>query len=185
MSEHQKQTAFLKALILEEDTEEHRHLEERIHKAERDERCVNRAMRLVGVLGLLSIAGLGYLAVLLPGFFDNSSHFLIKTFCALALGSSICFVVFLGLWLWQRALVNRALEDGRRCILSEHQQRGQQIEHTTGMAAAIGTNFRATKLPPAAAATAETVHMLSMNLQVGSTVLSAPPATSRRSETVG
>jgi len=123
MSEHQRQTAFLKALILEEDTEEHRQLQEKIQQAERDERCICRAVRLVGVVSLLSLASLGYLAVLLPGFFDNSSHILIKFFAALSLGSAMCFVVFLGFWLWHRGLVNRALEDGRRCILAEHQVR--------------------------------------------------------------
>ncbi|HXG49535.1 MAG TPA: hypothetical protein VNO52_18075 [Methylomirabilota bacterium] len=124
MSERQKQSEFLKALILETDTEEHRRLREKIIEAERDERCVNRAMRIVAVVAVLAVCGIGYLAVLLPDFFEESSHILIRSCCALALGSLICFFVFLGLWIWHRALVNRALEEGRRCILAEHDRAG-------------------------------------------------------------
>lgn len=120
MSERQKQSEFLKALILEADTQEHRRLQEKITEAERDERCVNRAMRIVAVVAVLAVCGIGYLAVLLPDFFEDSSHILIRSCCALALGSLICFFVFFGLWIWHRALVNRALEEGRRCILAEH-----------------------------------------------------------------
>ena len=160
MSEYQKQRAFLKALILEEDTEQHRLLQERILNAERDERCINRAMRLVAVMGLFSIAGIGYLAVLLPDFFENSSHFLIRAFSALALGSLICFVVFLGLWLWHRALVNRALEDGRRCILTEHRHRENYEQKNQPVTASNAASMTVIEIQTSISRDAESLHVL-------------------------
>src|SRR5439155_21798253 len=99
MSKRQKQTAFLKALILHGDMDVRAQLQERIKKAERDELCSWRALWLVTVLGLLSCCGICYSAVLMPEFFQNSSHIVVKTFCGLGLASLICSVAFLGFWM--------------------------------------------------------------------------------------
>lgn len=118
MSEHQKQSAFLKTLLTYDDSAEHRRLQERIAGAERDERCIRCACRLVGLVALLAVSGLGYSAVLLPEFFHSSRSFLVQFFCALALGSILCLGVFFGLWFWYRSIVNKLHDECRRLITS-------------------------------------------------------------------
>src|SRR5436309_1306879 len=118
MSKRQKQTAFLKALILHGDMDVRAQLQERIKKAERDELCSWRALWLVTVLGLFSCCGICYSAVLMPEFFQNSSHIVVKTFCGLGLASLICSVAFLGFWMWCRAALNHVQEDCRRYVMA-------------------------------------------------------------------
>ena len=117
MSERQKQAAFLKALMTYEDGIEHQLLKERLCTAERNERCLIYACRLVGCLVLVGLGGLGYSAVLLPQFFDNAPHFLIQFFSALGLGSMMCLSVFGGLWLWYRHAVNRVYDECRKVVI--------------------------------------------------------------------
>jgi hypothetical protein len=52
MSERQKATKFLKALIQCDNSEHCHELRERVKKAERDEKCIRSALFLVTVLGL-------------------------------------------------------------------------------------------------------------------------------------
>jgi hypothetical protein len=117
MSEYRKQSEFLKKLVMHEDTPAHRALCERLAAAERNERCLLLACRLVGLIAAVALAGIGYSAVLLPQFFDNSTHVILRFFSALSLGSALCFVVFLGLWFWYRSQTNR-IHDECRCIIS-------------------------------------------------------------------
>lgn len=107
MSEHQKQTAFLKKLVMHVDTPENRALCERLTQTEHSERCTQCACRLVGLIALLGLAGLGYAAVLLPQFFDNSTHFIVRICSALGLGSTACFAAFLMLWYSYRRATNQ------------------------------------------------------------------------------
>ena len=116
MSERQKECDFLKALMLYEDTEERRRLDEKISKAERDEKCVWRVLVLVLVLELISFAGLGYSAVFMPEFFHNTKPLLVKLFCTLGLSAAICLLVFGGYWLWHREVLNGLHEECRRVI---------------------------------------------------------------------
>ena len=118
MSEHQKQSNFLKTLLTYDDSEEHRRLRARIDGAEKDERCIRYAGRLVGLVTLLAIAGLGYSAVLLPEFFSNSRNLLVQFFCALGLGSILCLTGFLGLWCYYRAIVNKLHGECRQLVSS-------------------------------------------------------------------
>ena len=106
----------MKALMLYEDTEERRRLEERISKAESDEKCVWRVLFLVLVLELVSFAGLGYSAVFMPEFFQNTKPLLVKLFCTLGLSAAICLLVFGGYWLWHREVLNGLHEECRRVI---------------------------------------------------------------------
>ncbi len=103
-------------LVMYEDNPAHRSLCERLATAERNERCLLCACRLVGLVALLGLAGIGYSAVLLPEFFDNATHVIIRFFSALGLGSTLCFTAFLGLWFWYRTGTNRIHEECRRAI---------------------------------------------------------------------
>jgi hypothetical protein len=116
MSEHRKQSEFLKKLVLHDDSSANQSLCERLSAAERNERCLLLACRLVGLIALVALAGIGYSAVLLPQFFDNATHVVLRFFSALGLGSALCFVVFLGLWFWYRTHTNRIHDECRRVI---------------------------------------------------------------------
>jgi hypothetical protein len=123
MSERQKQTEFLKCLLGFAGSRKRRDLHERIMKAEHDEKCVRRALVLVGLVVLFSLSGLGYSAVLLPEFFDNSTPLLVKIFCALGLGSLICTITFLGCWLWYRGIANRLHDECRQLVMESLEAR--------------------------------------------------------------
>src|SRR5262245_30158218 len=114
MSEHRKQADFLKKLLMFEDNPAHRSLCERLAAAEKNERCLMLACRLVVLVALVALGGIGYSAVLLPQFFDNSTHIVLRFFCALSLGSGLCFLVFGGLWFWYRSHTNRIHDEFRR-----------------------------------------------------------------------
>ncbi|MEY2410500.1 MAG: hypothetical protein QOF48_3170 [Verrucomicrobiota bacterium] len=123
MSERRKQADFLKALLASDDRPEHRHLGERLLLAERDERCMQRACRLVAVVTFLAIALLGYLMVLkVPNDMTHLAQTAFRFCQALALGSAMCLGVFIGLLFWHRALINRIFADGRKLITAAIQQ---------------------------------------------------------------
>jgi hypothetical protein len=117
MSEHQKDTAFLTQLISYDDTDERRMLADRIATLQRDERCVRRAIWLMMLFAALAIAGICYAAVFLfhP---MNITQFMmqvtIKVLCALALGSLICIVAFLGLGVSYRKELATRRDECRR-----------------------------------------------------------------------
>ena len=130
MSERQKQTQFLKCLLGFAGNRKRRELHERILKAEHDEKCVRSALVLVGLVVLFSLSGLGYSAVLLPEFFDNSTPFLVKIFCALGLGSVICSIVCLGCWLWYRSIANRLHDECRQLVMESLEARLSAEAHS-------------------------------------------------------
>ena len=116
MSEHRKQSEFLKKLVMHDESLANRSICERLASAERNERCLVLACRLVGVIALVAMAGIGYSAVLLPEFFDNTTHVILRFFSALTLGSALCYLVFLGLWFWYRSHTNRIHGECRQVI---------------------------------------------------------------------
>lgn len=118
MSERQKQISFLKVLIRCEDSDKCRDLQERIKRAEQDEKCIRRMLLLVITVELLSLAGLGYSAVFHPNFFAATTPFLVRLFSALGLGSLVCLVAFLGYWIWHRSMLNDLNEECRRAVLA-------------------------------------------------------------------
>ena len=75
-----------------------RGLQARIDQAQHDENCIRFALTLVMFIGGFAVSGLGYCSVLHPEFFDSTAPTLVKIFCAVALGSLICTVVFLCCW---------------------------------------------------------------------------------------
>ncbi|PYL00714.1 MAG: hypothetical protein DME19_04130 [Verrucomicrobia bacterium] len=125
MSKRQKQTAFLKTLILHGKMEDRMELQERIGKAERDEMCAWRALGLVSLLAVFCCCGICYSAVLIPEFFQNSPHLVVKIFTGLGLASLICAVVFLFSWLWYRGVLNRVHEECRRFVMATFEPRSR------------------------------------------------------------
>jgi hypothetical protein len=128
MSEHQKQAEFLKRMVMQDDTAANRALCGRLAAAERNERCLWVACRLVALIAVVALAGIGYSAVLLPEFFDNATHIVLRFFSALSLGSALCVLVFMGLWSWYRRHTNRIHEECRRVITAMWEAR---VKHVT------------------------------------------------------
>ena len=118
MSEHQKQTAFLKECLLYDDTPDRHKLEERITRIQHDERCVRRAVWLMALFAALAVAGLCYFVIFLLDYPLSTSqlltHFTAKVFCALALGSLICMFAFMGLGMVYRRELDERREECRR-----------------------------------------------------------------------
>ena len=118
MSEHQKQTAFLRQCLLYDDTAERHKLEESLTQLQRNERCVRRAVWLMALLVALAIAGLFYSAVVPADDPKTMSQlitqFASKVFCALGLGSLICLVSFAGLGVIHRNKLDQRREECRR-----------------------------------------------------------------------
>ena len=121
MSEHQKQTAFLRQCLLYDDTEERHRLEDRITQILRDERIVRRAVWLMALLAAVAMAGLGYAAVFMADYPLNVSHlttrFVIKALCVLGTGSLFCLFGFLILGVIFRNELDHRREDCRRLAL--------------------------------------------------------------------
>ena len=117
MTERERQTDFLKRLLVLAEPKAERELHARINQAQHDEKCIRFAFILVALVGGFAVCGLGYCAVLHPEFFDSSAPTLVKICCAVALGSMICMIVFCGCWLWYRSNSNRLYEEGRQVVM--------------------------------------------------------------------
>ena len=115
INEYRRQAAFLKLLMSYDASCETRALLERLENAEKNERCIFSACILVTLIAFFGLAGLAYSAVLLPQFFDSSTHVVIRLFGALGLGSVLCLLFFVGLWVWYRNAANKIHEECR-CI---------------------------------------------------------------------
>ena len=127
MSEHEKDTAFLRQCILYDDSAERHRLEESITQLQRNGRCVRRAVGLMVLLMALATAGVCYSAVFMADT-QNMTQFMMeftsKAFCALGLGSLICLLAFTGL-----AAVYRKELDQRR---EECRQLARKLLETRG-----------------------------------------------------
>jgi hypothetical protein len=89
MLEHETQAVFLKSLIAYEEGEARLELQESLAKAERESEWIRHVMFLMVTLFILSLAGLGYCAVLLPEIFFNPTHMATKSLTVLGLASLI------------------------------------------------------------------------------------------------
>jgi hypothetical protein len=132
ITERERQAQFLESL-LKDGTGEATRLKERILQAQRDEHCIRRALILMVLVGIFSIVGLGYSAVLLPHFFDNATPLLVKIFCALGLGSLICMLIFGACWLWYRKASNVINEACRDYIVNELSNRETRLDVPTAV----------------------------------------------------
>jgi formate hydrogenlyase subunit 3/multisubunit Na+/H+ antiporter MnhD subunit len=122
MSEHQRETAFLRQCILYDDSGEGHKLQESITQLQRNERCVRRAVWLMALLAALAMAGLCYAAVFMA---DNplntvqfTAQWITKVLCALGIGSLICLLAFTALGSVYRKDLDQRREECRRLARS-------------------------------------------------------------------
>jgi hypothetical protein len=116
MTEHQKETAFLRRMILFGDTKECRKAVEEIAELQRNERCIRRAMLLMTVFAALSSVALSYGEVLQENFPYGMSPFVMALICGIGLAALICLVVFSSLLVAYRRRLNRLREECRGLI---------------------------------------------------------------------
>jgi len=116
MSEHQKDTEFLRRIMVYDASEEHRALEKRIAQVQCDEHCVKRVALAAVLFALAAIAGLTYVAILEENFPYNQSQLVVTVFCDLGLASLICLMGFTALLLAYRKGLNRLREECRRLV---------------------------------------------------------------------
>jgi hypothetical protein len=115
--EHKTQATFLKELIAIDDSEASLQLQDRLAKADRESRCIVRALFLMVTLFILSLAGLSYCALLLPQIFSNSTHVVTKSLSVLGLASLISQLEFFGYLLWHRFAMSRLHKECRHRAL--------------------------------------------------------------------
>jgi hypothetical protein len=114
---HETQAASLKAPIALEDGEESRQLRDGLAKAARERKHICQAILLMMALFMLSLAGLGYCALLLPHGGFNPTHFATLVFSILGLASLIAQLELFGYLLWHRIAVNHLHKKCRRRVL--------------------------------------------------------------------
>src|SRR5579863_2983983 len=120
LSEHQKETAFLRRCILYEEGKEGRQLDERIAQIQRDERSLRRMTWLMGLLAALVLAGFGYLVFISEDFSNHISQFaaefISKLVCALGIGSLVSLLAFSLLGILNRRELNRRRQECRQLV---------------------------------------------------------------------
>lgn len=117
MQDYEHHTAFLVALINHQTPGACNTLEGEFTQAIARERCIRRAVFAVSVVGGLSVAGIGYAAVLSPNFFQNTAPFVVRLFHATGLASAICLAGFLPLWGYTRAQLRNLHRQCRQAIM--------------------------------------------------------------------
>lgn len=118
MTERNKQNDFVRELIRSHDSADSRDLQSRIARAERDERCIWRALLLAFLLALFSVAGLCYSAVFLPEFFQHQTPAAVWFFSAVLFASGICLLSFGAFWFWYRSVSNALYHEARKFVLT-------------------------------------------------------------------
>ena len=113
MSEHQRETAFLRRVVLYDESDECRKLETDVARAEQDERCVQRVASVTALFPMLALAGMAYGAIL-P--YDSRSELVIRVLCEVGLAALICLVIFASLLAVFRMKLNRLREECRQLI---------------------------------------------------------------------
>ena len=135
MSGNDPETDFLRNCLRYENSAEHDRVDEAITRVQRDERCVWRAVGLMGLLAALSLAGVCYTTVFLADSPENMTQLItpliVKVFCALGVGSLICMLAFAGLGLVYRKDLDRRRNECRRLAARLLESRLGKPEKTT------------------------------------------------------
>ncbi len=123
MSEHETETAFLRHMILYDDSDERRKLEKGIAQVRRDTRCVQRVASVTALFPLLALAGIAYGALLQENFPYNGSELVLRVLCVVGLASLICLVGFAGLLTFYFKKLNRLRKEARQLVIRHLESR--------------------------------------------------------------
>jgi hypothetical protein len=116
MSVQQSDTDFLRLCIRYDESLRRRELEDSITQLVRDQRCVRRAVWLMGVLMLLAVVTLGYAALFVDNFPHETSQRLLHLIAALGAGSLLSLLVFTFLGMTFRTKLDHQREECHRLI---------------------------------------------------------------------
>ena len=130
MTEYERNTDFLRRMILFAHPEEHRKLEADISQVRRKQQCVERAVQLMILLALISVAAFGCGLVIEEDFL-RTSRFITTLICGLGLASPVCLATFLVLLVNYRRELNRSLEECRQLITKVMEYRLGRLATTT------------------------------------------------------
>lgn len=117
MNEHQTETAFLRHIILYDDSDERRKLEKRIAQVQQDVRCVQRVASVTALFPLLAIAGIAYGVLLQENFPYSGSEYVLWFLCVLGLASLVCLVGFAGLLTVYLKKLRRLRKEARQLVI--------------------------------------------------------------------
>lgn len=118
MSEHEKETAFFREVMRYYPGGEGEDLAERIQRVQREERCVARAIWLMGFFIALAVVGMGYTAILLNRIPEEQFDWIINVFSVVVTGSVIAMAIYFLLWLKRRMELLQCREECRQMVLS-------------------------------------------------------------------
>jgi hypothetical protein len=120
VNEHEKETAFLRQCVSYEEGPASRQLHARIAQIQRDDRCLQRAIWLMGVLAAVAVFCFGYLAVFSDDFPAHVSlfagQFATRVISAVGIGSVISLLAFAGLRLKSRRELNTRRDECRELV---------------------------------------------------------------------
>jgi hypothetical protein len=111
---HDPPKEFMKPCLGFEESSRRQELAQEIIQIQRDERCVQRAARLMAILTALAVAGLLYPAILLPNFPSGAPPFVMNLVCAVGVGSLISLLAFVGLGVSYRQKLDQRRKEGRQ-----------------------------------------------------------------------
>ena len=117
MSEHERETAFLRHLILFDESDECRKLEQSIVRVQHDVRCVKRLAWVTFLCSVLALAGVGYGVTLHRNFPFNGAELVFTVLCQLGLASLICLIGFAVLLTVYRERLNRLRKECRHLVI--------------------------------------------------------------------
>lgn len=126
MTEHERETAFLRRAILFDDSGRRRKIVEGIAQIQRDVHCVQRAVALMTLAGAVVAAGFFYGAVLEENFPHGMSPIAITVLCVTGLTSAISLTGLSGLWIIYRWRLNRLREQCRQLVTNLLESRQQK-----------------------------------------------------------
>jgi hypothetical protein len=129
MSEHERDTAFLRQCLVYGDGSERRELEEGIAQILRDQRCLRRAMWLMVLLMALVLVGMGYAAVFLGDFLYRLPPTLLKLGGAMGLGALLSLSGVTGLRVVYRHKLNSRREQCRQWVATFLEMRSAGPAH--------------------------------------------------------
>lgn len=116
MSDHHKQTEFLKRCLGYEESARCRELKQQITQIQRDERCVRGAVWLMAILTAMAVTGLGYPAILLANFPYSAPQTIVNLVCAVGVASLVSLVAFVILGMVYRKMLDNRREECRLLV---------------------------------------------------------------------
>jgi hypothetical protein len=117
MRAHETETAFLRHIVLYDDSDEGRKLERSIAQVQHDANRVQRVASVTALFPPLAIVGLAYGVLLQENYPYNGSELVFRVLCVLGLASVICLVGLASLLTVYRKKLHRLRKQARQSVV--------------------------------------------------------------------